>query len=423
MKFFLKSFCCILGVFGIIACSDDNVNDFSPVPYPDEIVDPTPNPDPDDSKPMWEVTSSTTVFNSKVSTDVSYRVPAIAVTKNGSILVFCEARYGTWMDKAGRADIVMKRSTDKGVTWDEKNITNQPSSSKLSYMDPTVVVDQVSGKIFLFTSLWNAVGKEPAKQGYNNRAMMYTSEDDGVTWTEKDLTDEVEIGVFSGATRMIGSFGPGSGVQMTSSEKYKNRLIVPIRTFKVDKEKGTVQNGGNTAMWSGDGGKTWETGQPNKSGEWTVTEAPDGALIGNIRYNGHRQNYVSKDGGAKWPSFSDYAPTALPTPDKGCAGSVIVKDVWLYYCGAKGITATNEHDDRGILYLTKAKFFDGHSHTFESADQMVIYDKAAGYTCMSLMPDGNMAVIAELGDEPGFQKLATRPAGWMRLELFILSTK
>lgn len=421
MKIVFNALALSMSMLFLNACSDDNVNDFSPVPYPDEIVD--PNPDPDPEEPIWEVTSSTTVFKSKESNDISYRVPAVAVTKNGSILVFCETRYGTWQDKAGRTDILMKRSIDKGKTWTEKNLTSQSTSSKLSYMDPTVVVDQVTGKIFLFTSLWDAVGKESAKQGYNNRAIMYTSEDDGVSWTRKDLTDEVKIGVFSNATRMIGSFGPGSGVQMTSSEQYKNRLIVPIRTFKVNEAAGTVSNGGNTAMWSDDGGVTWATGQPNKSGEWTVTEAPDGALIGNIRYKGYRQNYVSTDGGAKWPSFSDYTPAALPTPDGGCAGSVIVKDDWLYYCGAKGIVATNEHDDRGILYLTKAKFFGGHSHTFGSADQMVLYDKAAGYTCMALMPDGTMAIVAELGDEPGFQKLSTRPDGWMRLELFILSTK
>ena len=185
MKNIFNVFCYILSLFAIIACSDDNVNDFSPVPYPDEVVDPNPDPDPDpDSKPIWEITSPTiTVFNSKASNDISYRVPAIAVTKKGSILVFCEARYGTWQDKAGRTDILMKRSTDKGVTWTEKNLTSQATSSKLSYMDPTVVVDQVTGKIFLFTSLWDAVGKESAKQGYNNRAIMYTSEDDGLNFT------------------------------------------------------------------------------------------------------------------------------------------------------------------------------------------------------------------------------------------------
>lgn len=88
----------------------------------------------------------------------------LRLQRKGSILVFCEARYGTWQDKAGRTDILMKRSTDKGVTWTEKNLTSQATSSKLSYMDPTVVVDQVTGKIFLFTSLWDAVGKESANK-------------------------------------------------------------------------------------------------------------------------------------------------------------------------------------------------------------------------------------------------------------------
>ena len=55
MKNIFNVFCYILSLFAIIACSDDNVNDFSPVPYPDEVVDPNPDPDPDpDSKPIWE---------------------------------------------------------------------------------------------------------------------------------------------------------------------------------------------------------------------------------------------------------------------------------------------------------------------------------------------------------------------------------
>ena len=60
MKNIFNVFCYILSLFAIIACSDDNVNDFSPVPYPDEVVDPNPDPDPDpDSKPIWEITSPT----------------------------------------------------------------------------------------------------------------------------------------------------------------------------------------------------------------------------------------------------------------------------------------------------------------------------------------------------------------------------
>lgn len=178
----------VMSLLVFTACSDDSVKDFSPVPYPDEMEqeEPTPDPTPDpddptpapDADPVWKVTSTTTVFNSKVSTDVSYRVPAVAVTKAGTILVFCETRYGTWMDK-GRTDILMKRSTDKGNTWTEKNITEQPAGSNNSYMDPTVLVDQTTGKIFLFTSLWDEPGN-----AVNNRAIMYTSED--VVYMDKE---------------------------------------------------------------------------------------------------------------------------------------------------------------------------------------------------------------------------------------------
>ena len=347
----LRNFIYCLSVFLFItSCSEDDVNNFSPVPYPNEMVKPTPD---DSSKPLWEIKNSIKVFESKNSKEISYRVPTIAVSPKGTILVFCEGRYNTWMDKSDRTDILIKRSTDKGATWTEKNITELPTSSKLSYMDPTVVVDKVTRKIFLFTSLWDAVGKPNEKKGFNNRAIMFTSEDDGVTWTKRDLTDDVKIDVYSGSERIIGSFGPGTGVQMTASTQFKNRLIVPIRTFKINKEEGTVSNGGNTALWSDDNGATWHTGQPNKSGEWMITEAPDGALMGNIRYNGYRQSQISTDGGAKWPSVSNYSATELPTPSKGCSGSVITKDDWLYYCGPKGITSTNSFDERGILCLSK----------------------------------------------------------------------
>lgn len=421
MNLLRNFFYCLSGILFITSCSDDDVNNFSPVPYPDEMVKPTPE---DPSKPQWNINSpSITVFKSKKSTDISYRVPTIATTPKGTILVFCEGRYNTWMDKNDRTDILVKRSTDKGVTWSEKNITELPSPSKLSFMDPTVVVDKVTGKIFLFTSLWDAVNKPNEKKGFNNRAIMYTSEDDGVTWSKRDLTNEVVIDEYGGFERIIGSFGPGTGVQMTANKQYKNRLIVPIRTFKIFRDNGTVSNGGNTALWSDDNGATWHTGQPNKSGEWMITEAPDGALMGNIRYNGYRQSQISTDGGAKWSSISNYSANELPTPSKGCSGSIITKDNWLYYCGPKGITSTNSHDERGILCLSRAQFTNGHTHKFKSTDQMIIYDKAAGYSAMALLPSGELLIIAEVADGLGFTTSSIRPAGWMRLELFTLTSK
>lgn len=48
----------------------------------------------------------------------SYRIPSIVTAGDGSLLVFCEARHESWMDKS-HTDIVVRRSTDNGQTWSE----------------------------------------------------------------------------------------------------------------------------------------------------------------------------------------------------------------------------------------------------------------------------------------------------------------
>ena len=54
---------------------------------------------------------------------------------------------------------------------------------------------------------------------------------------------------------------------------------------------------------------------------------------------------------------------------------------------------------------------------------MIIYDKAAGYSAMALLPSGELLIIAEVADGLGFTTSSIRPAGWMRLELFTLTSK
>ena len=49
-----------------------------------------------------------------------YRIPGIVVTKQGTVLAYCEARKsdsGDW----GRIDVLMRRSVDGGRTWSLRN--------------------------------------------------------------------------------------------------------------------------------------------------------------------------------------------------------------------------------------------------------------------------------------------------------------
>ena len=60
----------------------------------------------------------TNVFEAETGGYAHYRVPAIAVSPSGTVMVVVEARAsasGDW----GHQDILMRRSTDGGRTWDD----------------------------------------------------------------------------------------------------------------------------------------------------------------------------------------------------------------------------------------------------------------------------------------------------------------
>lgn len=46
----------------------------------------------------------------------TYRIPALAVTRSGTLLAFCEGRK-TSREDLGDNDLMLKRSTDGGRTW------------------------------------------------------------------------------------------------------------------------------------------------------------------------------------------------------------------------------------------------------------------------------------------------------------------
>lgn len=89
-----------------------------------------------------------TVFTAGDDNVNSYRIPSLLTAKDGTLLVFCEARRDSWRDKS-RTDIVVKRSEDIGKTWSIMQDLTQGTTG--AYMDPTPVLDSITGRIFLFT--------------------------------------------------------------------------------------------------------------------------------------------------------------------------------------------------------------------------------------------------------------------------------
>lgn len=170
-----------------------------------------------------------------------FRIPALAITPQGTLLAFTEMRTG--------ADLVPKtlacrRSVDNGETWGPVTLLEEHTLTKV-YGNETVVVDWETGKIHLFYL-------QVFSNSSGNTGNMYhkVSSDDGVTWSERVLMADVVNAGWRPA-------GPGTGIQLERGE-HAGRLIVPGRYSDGGK-------GGNYLMYSDDGGETWNVGFKSNS--------------------------------------------------------------------------------------------------------------------------------------------------------------
>ena len=54
----------------------------------------------------------------------TYRIPAIVVTKQGTVLAFCEGRKTSRSDH-GDVDLILRRSADGGRTWSPTQLVSR----------------------------------------------------------------------------------------------------------------------------------------------------------------------------------------------------------------------------------------------------------------------------------------------------------
>lgn len=354
------------------------------------------------SDPLYtkDTIQRTTVFNAGEDGIDSYRIPSLVTGKSGTLLLFCEARKLSSTDKTP-TDIAVKRSTDNGKTWSDIKIIADGGNN--AFMDPCALVDKVTGKIFLFATLW----PENDHSILSNTAWVITSEDEGLTWTKpRNITGEIVV-----PGHYIGGFGPGSGLQMTGA-RYKDRLIMPTRQTDGKSYK-------NRSIYSDDHGNTWQIGMPAPDGgEYQIAESPHDVLIYNFRAaKGKRVVSRSLDGGKTWGASHIDFRLQSPVDYGGCQASVLGMDNMLFYVGPAGGLGSNNNEDRQNLFIYRS--LDGGK--IWSKDYL-LYDKSAGYSCITQLSDSRLAIVFETSDSEGFPKMTpgNRPPGWMRLDVMIL---
>ena len=320
-------------------------------------------------KPFFEIKD---LFGAK-------RIPKITVAKDGTVLAFTSSCR------------VYRRSTDSGRTWDEARQAAPKAGGN-------VIVDQTTGDVLILQ----------ARSGE-----LWRSRDHGKTWKHEKATIRPNLAGHGSPARMgCHASCSESGITLQYG-KHRGRLIMPVRICPVS-DSNAQENWWyhyNTAIYSDDGGWTWQTCEPVQSGtgEGTLAELSDGRIYYNsrshMRVDHRRQISWSHNGGryfVDWSTSDDLFEVGQPfyfkygtRPSYGCNAGLVrmpsqcvkEKDVLLF----------STPDDPGghRFKMTVHASFDG-AKTWPV--KRLVFKGPSAYSSMAAGPDGMIYVLFERGD-------------------------
>ncbi|MEV0739712.1 sialidase family protein [Streptomyces sp. NPDC050549] len=334
----------------------------------------------------------------KTSQDPGYacfRIPAVVRTNDGTLLAFAEGRVLNCGDAAD-IDIVVKRSTDDGVTWSPLQVVNHGGGD--THGNPAPVVDRETGRILL-AETYNTGRTDSASCSVpcDRTPHLQYSDDDGLTWSKpRDLSDEILPPNWNSwyAT------GPVHGIQLTRG-KHRGRLVFGVNTETWDGIRVTANNA--ALIVSDDGGDHWRVGATDsypvaadgtwrqKPSELTMTERTDGSILVSGREQdgtdlGHRTQAVSRDGGDSFTApFRDLP--GLYAPQVQCSTLGL---------GSRILLACDADPDRRRTMMIRSSYDGG--RTWDSVDRGTVVTKDwSGYSDMARMDGDTVGLLYEGG--------------------------
>ncbi len=245
-----------------------------------------------------------------------YRIPAMIVADDGSIVVAADKRYQSHTDigNGGHViDIVVRRSTDGGKTWSapvtiakgEGSTASGGDDKRCGFGDPSLVKGK-DGKLYCLF----AAGNEGYFYGQKGMCMS-VSTDNGVTWSSGEGNPPVDL-YWSGAIKNVNTAGAGgfglydyfvtSGRGLYIPEDDILMYLIPAQTMT----SATAHTGDSQdyVFYSRDGGESWyfsETPMVQGGDEAKIIQMNDGSLFGSIRKGGNRRfntaTYTKNDDG------------------------------------------------------------------------------------------------------------------------------
>ena len=317
----------------------------------------------------------------------TYRIPALAVTTNGTVLAFAEGRKKSAGD-AGKIDLLVRRSVDNGATWSAQQVVWADGGNTCG--NPSPVVDRDTGTVWLLMT-WNRGEDHEAqiadgKSKDTRRVFVTRSDDDGASWAKpREITSDVKLTNWTWYAT-----GPGGGIQLQNGP-HAGRLVVPCDHSELE-----TKNGFSHIIYSDDHGQTWKLGGSTpKPGvnECEVVELTGGRLMLNMRSYDKtvkvRQVAVSDDGGLTWSD--QHSDSTLIEPI--CQGA-IRRCRWPGQNAPGVILFSNPASQTNRVNLTVRASFDD-AQSWPAA--RVLHAGPSAYSDLAVLANGQIACLFEAG--------------------------
>lgn len=320
--------------------------------------------------------TETEVFTSGAEGYHTFRIPALAVAPDGSLMAFCEGRKNG-MEDYDALYIILKRSTDDGLNWERMQILY--GDGKHTFHNPTVVVDNQTGTIWLSFN----------RDAYNSYVM--SSNDNGITWsTAVDITQQVNPKKWP-----FYAMAPGHGIQLGTG-----RLIIPANHGSSNRRDSIFAR--SHIIYSDDHGATWKLGGNTLGGgsECEVIETSDQSLYMTIRSTTPLKNQrlysTSNDDGITWSELQ----VVEGMQDAICQAS-ITRYTTASKHGRDLIVLANIHSDTRD-HITLHLSYDECITWFAAK---ILYIGPAAYSDLAVTPDMTINCLYERGTSSPYDSI------------------
>lgn len=333
------------------------------------------------------------VFQLLNPSDIPYRIPALAVTKDGTLIAVADYRHsGTdiGVTDKGRIDLHYRLSYDNGNTWTdvmpliEGKGAQSPDFMNVGFGDPCIVADRESDRVLLLSCAGNVSFQNGTRQNHQNIARFY-SEDGGKTWSAPEDIAESIYSQFDAS-----KYGPVRSMFVASGRIMQSRITKVGNYYRLycavlvrDKSAKHM----NYVLFSDDFGGSWkilgDINTPavyNTADEPKVEELANGTIIISSRYNGGRYynffTYTDINAGVgNWETatFSGAANNGVESKDNSTNGEIMIipvtrtEDGKAMYLALQSVPLGPQRKNVGIYYKELYDEFDDYISPIEFA--------------------------------------------------------